>query len=405
MRICVSLALDTAKQAVNEDYKKRQRALSRQHAKRHAPRYRSLLSHWAGLYLKPPRRAKVAPLPQPERAQVAVSYAGHATVLIRYRNLCVLTDPMLGDWRGGIRREVRAGLSPAELDHVDLILLSNQEPDHLHPQTLSRLPKSATVIVPPHTARRVSEFGFARVIELGPDQSVEHRRVDISSVAVKHGSEKSPGLGYVIRGDGPTVFFCGKSGYSEGFASVGRRFRPDIAMLPISGYLPNSFREQHMSPLDALYAFEDLRSKIMIPIRYGSFALSYERLEDPMRWLQELVTERDLEDYVVSIEAGQSRVFVRPPQRGMSRGARFPEALAGHAPATEPGAGHAPATEPAAGDAPATKPSGAGGAHERGPHERGTHEREAHEREAEELASPGSEAQVQPSTRASSQAG
>jgi hypothetical protein len=67
-----------------------------------------------------------------------------------------------------------------------------------------------------------------------------------------------------------------------------------------------------MSPLDALYAFEDLRSKIMIPIRYGSFALSYERLQDPERWLAELVNERDLHDYVVPIANGQSRIFVRP---------------------------------------------------------------------------------------------
>ena len=50
----------------------------------------------------------------------------------------------------------------------------------------------------------------------------------------------------------------------------------------------------------------------MIPIRYGSFALSYERLNDPKRWLTELVAERDLEDYVVPIANGESRIFVRP---------------------------------------------------------------------------------------------
>ena len=308
---------------MNEEYKQRERALSRQHAKRRIPRYRSLLAHWAGLYLRPPRRAQVAPLPKPDPGQVAVSFAGHATALIRYRNLTVLADPMLSDWRGGIRREMRAGLSPGELGDVDLILLSNQDPDHLHPKTLARLPKSATVIAPPHTARLLSDFGFARVIELGADQSVEHRRVDISAVAVKHGHDRAPGLGYVIRGDGPSVFFCGKSGYFEGFASVGRRFRPDIAMLPIAGYLPDSFREQHMSPLDALYAFEDLRAKIMIPIRYGTFALSYERLYDPMRWLSDLISERELEDYVVAIPPGQSRLFVRPEVRSAT------EAVAG----------------------------------------------------------------------------
>ncbi len=262
--------------------------------------------------LRPPARAQPAPIPVPNNQQVTIGFGGHATALVHYRNLKVLCDPILGDWRGAVRREVRAGFSASELGDTDLILLSNQDPDHLNPETLKRLPRAATVIVPPFTAHRVSPFGFARVIELGPDQSVEHRRVDISAIGMRHGSETAPALGYVLRGEGPSVFFCGASGYFDGFADIGRRFQPDVAMLPISGYAPLSFRNEHMSPLDALYAFEDLRSKIMIPIRYGSFALSYERLSDPKRWLTELVAERDLEGYVVPIANGQSRIFVRP---------------------------------------------------------------------------------------------
>lgn len=297
---------------MSEAQEKRERTLRRLHAKRRTPRYRSLLGHWAGRMLRPPARAQPAPIPTPGREQVAIGLAGHATALIRYRNLRVVCDPMLGDWRGAVRREVRAGFSSSELADTDLILLSNQDPDHLDPKTLERLPRSATVIVPPFTARLLSPFGFARVIELGPDQSVEHRRVDISAIAMRHGTSTAPAMGYVLRGDGPSVFFCGNSGYFDGFSTIGRRFHPDIALLPISGYSPISFRDTHMSPLDALYAFEDLRSKIMIPIRYGSFALSYERLNDPKRWLTELVAERDLEDYVVPIANGQSRIFVRP---------------------------------------------------------------------------------------------
>ena len=33
-----------------------------------------------------------------------------------------------------------------------------------------------------------------------------------------------------------------------------------------------------MSPLDALYAFEDLRARLLVPIHHGAFALSYEQL-------------------------------------------------------------------------------------------------------------------------------
>jgi hypothetical protein len=50
----------------------------------------------------------------------------------------------------------------------------------------------------------------------------------------------------------------------------------------------------------------------MIPIRYGSFALSYEKIHVPGRWLAELIAEKDLDEHVVTIAPGQSRVFVRP---------------------------------------------------------------------------------------------
>jgi L-ascorbate metabolism protein UlaG (beta-lactamase superfamily) len=116
----------------------------------------------------------------------------------------------------------------------------------------------------------------------------------------------------VLRGDGPSVYLCGDSGYFSGFADLGERFAPDIAALPIGGFLPTSFRERHMSPLDALYAFEDLRARMLIPIHHGAFALSYERLDEPARWLVELAKQRGVRDHVLVMAAGQTERFVAP---------------------------------------------------------------------------------------------
>jgi L-ascorbate metabolism protein UlaG (beta-lactamase superfamily) len=274
-----------------------------------------LLLHWAARFFVPPASAKHSPMPEVRPEQVAICFAGHSTALIRYRNLTILTDPMLGSWCKGVRREVAPGISPAECSDTDLILITHGAPDHLHEKTLAKLPRAATIITPPRTAHRVSQLGFARVIELRPDQSVEHRRVDIAAVAVQHGSKAEPATAYIIRGEGPSLFFCGAGGYSDTFSRVGEKYAPDIALLPIGGYSPRSFRRDNMSPLDALYAFEDLRSKIMIPIRHGSFALSYERVHAPGRWLAELISERNLDGYVVPMSPGESRIFVRPEAR------------------------------------------------------------------------------------------
>jgi L-ascorbate metabolism protein UlaG (beta-lactamase superfamily) len=64
-----------------------------------------------------------------------------------------------------------------------------------------------------------------------------------------------------------------------------------------------------MSPLDALYAFEDLRARLLVPIHHGAFALSYERLDEPVRWLLDLATQRGVRDHVRVMGAGQTERF------------------------------------------------------------------------------------------------
>jgi L-ascorbate metabolism protein UlaG (beta-lactamase superfamily) len=303
---------NNSENAAPRDGDERQLELRDAHRARKIRRHRSLLLTWMGRCLRRPKRPPIAPLPTIESGQIGISFAGHASVLLRYANRNIVCDPMLGRWVKGVKRAVMPGFTAADLHDVDVILITHAHVDHLHRPTLAALPKSATVILPPRTAHYVSDLGFARVVELSAEQSIQDHGVDISTVAVQHGGSDTPALAYMIRGQGPSVFFCGDSGYFSGFAEVGARYAPDIAILPIGGYAPLSFRARHMSPLDALYALEDLGARVMIPIHHGAFTLSYERLDEPMRWLSELVEERRLNDFVVPLQPGESRVFVPP---------------------------------------------------------------------------------------------
>jgi L-ascorbate metabolism protein UlaG (beta-lactamase superfamily) len=194
-----------------------------------------------------------------------------------------------------------------------LILISHRHADHLHVRTLRRMPRAATVVVPAGAASWVSSLGFARVIELQAGSDLELRGVQVIAAAASHGDhELARGLSYVVRGPGPTLYLCGDSGYFSGFADIGERFAPDIAMLPIGGFMPSSFRARHMSPLDALYAFEDLRARLLVPIHHGAFALSYERLDEPVRWLLELAQTRGMRDHICVMAAGQTERFDNP---------------------------------------------------------------------------------------------
>ncbi|HEY3803826.1 MAG TPA: MBL fold metallo-hydrolase [Kofleriaceae bacterium] len=273
-------------------------------------RYRSLIGHWFGAWFRAPRAAQHQPVPSVGDGQLAITFGGHATVLARYKKLAIAFDPMLGRWVGGVRRAVEPGLAPGDFSDVGLVLISHRHADHLHVPTLRKLPRGATIVVPAGGAAWVSGLGFARVVELRPGADLELRGIQVIAAATSHGDgELARGLSYVIRGSGPSVYVCGDSGYFSGFADIGARFAPDIALLPIGGFLPTSFRERHMSPLDALFAFEDLRARLLVPIHHGAFALSYERLGEPARWLAELAKDRGVRDHVHLMAAGETERF------------------------------------------------------------------------------------------------
>jgi L-ascorbate metabolism protein UlaG (beta-lactamase superfamily) len=253
--------------------------------------------------LRAPRVAPLRPVPRPSAGRLTITFVGHATVLLTTRDSRVLTDPLLGDFLlGGLRRAQAAALHPEAAAEVSVVLLSHAHHDHLHLPSLRRLPRAAALVVPPRCASLVQPLGFRRVVVLEPGQTFSDRDVVVTAVPARHDGARGPldwtwrgTNGYVVRTSGPagvSAYFAGDTAYFSGFEEIGRRLRPQVALLPIAGYEPLALRATHMSPLDALYAFEDLGAELLIPIGHGSFATGYEPLEEPLRWLRELWAER-----------------------------------------------------------------------------------------------------------------
>jgi L-ascorbate metabolism protein UlaG (beta-lactamase superfamily) len=254
------------------------------------------------------------PVARPAQGAVAVTFVGHATTMITTPHLRILTDPMLRPSLLGVRRAKAAGLAEADRRDVGLVLISHAHRDHLCVDSLRALPKEATVVVPPRCTDLVARLGFARVVELAPGRSFALDDVQVTAVPVRHSGTRGLGdyarrgaSGYVIAAEETTIYFAGDTGYFSGFAEIGRRFRPDVALLPIAGYQPAPFRDEHMSPLDAVYAFDDLGARILIPITHSSFPLSYEPLHEPLAWLNDLAAQRGLASGAARSDAGDGR--------------------------------------------------------------------------------------------------
>ena len=302
------------------DWAARKAELDRLHRGVRVRRVRSLVGRWALDLFRPPRIAAPGPMPAVGAGQLAAVYGGHASVLLRTAGLTIAFDPMIGRWAGGAHRAIESALTVAHLAAVELVLLSHAHRDHLHLPSLKAVPRSATVIGPSGVAAELSTMGFARVVELQPGAEMISDGVRVIATALDHGRDPmARAIGFVVGGDGPKAFLCGDAGYSAAFARIGAEHAPDVAFLPIGGFLPWSFRARHLSPLDALYAFEDLGARLMIPIHHGAFALSYERLDEPERWLRALIAERGLGMHVRVLPPGGAEVFAAPAEVNAAR--------------------------------------------------------------------------------------
>jgi L-ascorbate metabolism protein UlaG (beta-lactamase superfamily) len=64
-----------------------------------------------------------------------------------------------------------------------------------------------------------------------------------------------------------------------------------------------------MGPDEAVKAFRDLRADWLVPMHYGTFKLSFEEMDEPERWLRQLVDSEGLHRHLRVLEEGVPEKF------------------------------------------------------------------------------------------------
>lgn len=247
--------------------------------------------------------------------ELALTWIGHASFLIQLENLNVLVDPNFANWLFLLKRLRRPGLAIRDLPPIDLVLLTHAHFDHFHKPTLRRLPSPKVCVLPWGCGNLARSLGFERVVELQWWESFGHEDWRVTLVPSEHwgartlrDTQRGYG-GFVLECRGRKIYHAGDSAYFSGFKEIGERLAPELALLPIGAYYPDSFRKVHMGPDQALKAFVDLGARTLIPMHYGTFRLAFEDIEEPPRWLGELALQAGLDDRVQVLEEGVPMKF------------------------------------------------------------------------------------------------
>ena len=246
-----------------------------------------------------------------------LTYIGHATTLLRLERASILTDPMLRNRLGPLRRQ---GPKPSpELPAlVDLVLISHLHLDHLDIPSLRRLPPNTPLLVPRGATKWAAKGGAERIHETGIGETISIEGVEVTAVPAihngfrrRHRGEEIDPLGYLIRAGGRTVYFAGDTDLFAGMSDLGP---VDLALLPIWGW-GASVGDGHLDPERAVRALEMIRPRLAVPIHWGSlYPIGWRRLlpkpltEPPLEF-ERLAREITPEVEVRILEPGSETVL------------------------------------------------------------------------------------------------
>ena len=248
--------------------------------------------------------------PEPSKwndAHVTVAWIGHATVLINFFGIKILTDPVLFPRIGirlpgftiGPKRLTAPALEFHELPRIDIVVLSHAHFDHLDLRTLHCFDEKTSVITAPETRDLLRWARLRDITELRWDERKTLKTatgdIDIIGLRVKHwGARKQRDIyrgynGYLIERNGRRILFGGDTAMTDTFTKLQRHGEIDLAIMSIGAY--NPWIRSHCTPEQAVEMANAAGARFIMPVHHQTFRLSFEPLREPIERFEAALKE------------------------------------------------------------------------------------------------------------------
>jgi L-ascorbate metabolism protein UlaG (beta-lactamase superfamily) len=275
----------------------------------------AMSSSWSARFLRerfaewgrdlPPAPHKPTPGTWRDNA-ITLAWLGHATVLINFYGLRILTDPVLYSRIGvdlgigslGPLRLVASALAPEELPEIDLVLVSHAHFDHLDTPSLGAIRGQPSAVMAKGTSDLLPRRGYSSVSELGWNDSTRVRTprgdVLVRALEVRHWGARIQRdtwrgyAGFVLEREGRRLLIGGDTAETTVFREH-RRFGPfEAAVMPIGAYDP--WIRNHCTPEQAVTMADAAGARLFAPVHHQSFALSREPVTEPIERTERMLS-------------------------------------------------------------------------------------------------------------------
>lgn len=245
-----------------------------------------------------------------EDNRITFAWLGHATVLINFYGVRILTDPAFSERVGiglgvgtlGPKRYVAPALRFDQLPPIDLVLLSHAHMDHMDLPTLARFNARQPVITAKDTSEIFAPTGLKPLKELawGDSTTVKtpHGELRVEAFEVNHWGRRWPNdkprgyNGYILRREGRALLFGGDTAMTPLFRNLRSGGPYAAAIMPVGAY--NPWIHAHCTPEEALQMADAAGAERLAPIHHATFKLSDEPMNEPLERFEKAVEqERD----------------------------------------------------------------------------------------------------------------
>ena len=227
-----------------------------------------------------------------------IAWIGHATFLIKLGNTTIITDPVFSKNAGplifGPKRFTEPALKLKEIPKTDLFLLTHNHYDHQDMNTIRKFPyKDSKVLVPLKLGKYFTKNKFKDVNEMDwYDEIKINKDLKVTLLPAVHWSKRSLTDtnktlwgNFLLEYKDIKIFFACDTGYGNIYKELGKKYEPiDLTIINIGAYNFKPMFDKsiyHTTPEEALNIGQDLKSKKIIGMHWGTFVLSLEPIMEP----------------------------------------------------------------------------------------------------------------------------
>ena len=222
---------------------------------------------------------------------------GHSSYFMQIDGKTFLVDPVLSGLASPVPYTTTSFsgsdvYSPDNFPDIDFLFITHDHWDHLDFPTVIKLqPKVKRIITSLGVGSHLRHWGFSSEVVTEMDWNTAtdlQNGFTVHTTPARHFSgrgftrNQSLWSSFVLKTPTQKIYIGGDSGYDSHFKTIGDEHGPfDLALLECGQYNTN-WRYIHMMPEETVQASIDLKSKRLMPVHWGKFALSMHDWDEPI---------------------------------------------------------------------------------------------------------------------------